>query len=293
MELRQLEHFLAVAEERSFTRAAHRCHIVQSGLSASIRALEEELGARLFIRNSRTLTLTREGEALLGDAQRALRAVRSGAEAVAAVQGLERGMLVLGASKILPPPFNLPELMQRFHRAHPGIRLRLRQDSSTHLFHALRGGAMDLVIAGGMAARMVGLTTDVIARSPMMLVCARSHRLAKARAVSVDELAAESFVDMTREWSSRQIVEEAFHRVGSVRRVNFEVNDPACLLALVERDLGVAIVPAIVERLKAKVVTVPIVPALREWELVSAYLGDEPPNPAARAFLAMLLEAGD
>lgn len=288
MELRQLEHFLAVAEERSFTRAAYRCHIVQSGLSASVRALEEELGARLFIRSSRSLTLTREGSAFLTEAQRALGAVRAGVEAVAAVQGLERGMLVIGAAKILPPPFDLAAMLQRFHHAHPGIRLRLRQDSSTQIFRALRDGNMDLAIVGALGTLMAGATTSVIARSPMMLVCSRSHRLARERSVTLADLADESFVDLSKEWSSRQIIEGAFHRHGIARRVNFEVNDPDCLLALVERDLGVAIVPAIVERLKAKVRSIPLDPALREWELVSAYMGDEPPNPAARAFLAML-----
>lgn len=288
MELRQLEHFLAVAEERSFTRAAYRCHIVQSGLSASIRALEEELGARLFIRSSRTLTLTHEGTALLPDARRALGAVRAGVEAVAAVQGLERGTLVIGASKIMPPPFDLASLLQQFHRAHPGIRLRLRQDASSQIFRALRHGTMDIAIAGALGVPIPGATTAVIARSPMVLVCAKAHRLARASSVSITDLAEESFVDMSKEWSSRQIIEGAFHRLGVARRVNFEVNDSSCLLALVERGLGVAIVPAMVEKLKAKVRSIPIDPPLRDWELVSAYLGDEPPNPAARAFLAML-----
>lgn len=288
MELRQLEHFLAVAEERSFTRAAYRCHIVQSGLSASIRALEDELGARLFIRNSRTLTLTHEGTALLPEARRALGAVQAGVEAVAAVQGLERGTLVIGASKIMPPPFDLATLLQKFHREHPGIRLRLRQDASTQVFRALRNGTMDIAISGALGVPIPGATMTVIARSPMVLVCAKGHRLAGASAVSIADLADESFVDMSKEWSSRQIIEGAFHREGIARRVNFEVNDPSCLLALVERDLGVAIVPAMVEKLKAKVRSIPIEPPLRDWELVSAYMGDEPPNPAARAFLAML-----
>ncbi|SNQ45915.1 HTH-type transcriptional regulator XapR (fragment) [Frankia canadensis] len=74
MELRQLEHFVAAAEELHFTRAAKRMNIVQSGLSSSIGALERELHARLFVRSTRAVRLTREGEVLLGEARRILAA---------------------------------------------------------------------------------------------------------------------------------------------------------------------------------------------------------------------------
>ena len=289
MELRQLEHFVAVVEEGSFTRAANRCHIVQSGLSASIRTLEDELGAKLFVRSSRTFAITREGEALLEEAYRALRAARAGAEAVAAVQGLERGTLFVAAAKILPPPFDPAELLHEFHRAHPAIRLRLRQDSSTQLLRALRDGTVDLGIIGAVRRMPSGVTAHPLARSPMVLACAPSHRFASAASVSLPDLAGESLVDMSKEWSSRQISQAAFQRTGVEQQVNFEVNDPACLLALVERNLGVAIVPDMLKRLKSKAVFVPISPALPEWELVAAHLGNAPPNIAAARFLEIVI----
>ena len=83
MELRQLEHVVAAAEELHFTRAAQRLHIVQSGLSASVRGLERELGASLFVRSSRRVELTPAGRALLPEARRALAAARAAADAVA------------------------------------------------------------------------------------------------------------------------------------------------------------------------------------------------------------------
>ena len=91
MELRQLEHFVAVAEERSFTRAARRSNIVQSGLSMSMRALEEEVGTKLFKRSVRGVVLTPAGEAMLPEARRAIAAVTSARVAVDATQGLLRG----------------------------------------------------------------------------------------------------------------------------------------------------------------------------------------------------------
>jgi len=82
MELRQLEQFVAVAEERQFTRAANRCSIAQSALSTSIRSLENELGAPLFLRTTRRVTLTEAGQALLTEARRTLTAAETARTAV-------------------------------------------------------------------------------------------------------------------------------------------------------------------------------------------------------------------
>ncbi|MYS09011.1 LysR family transcriptional regulator, partial [Streptomyces sp. SID6041] len=99
MELRHLQHFVAVAEDRHFTRASERLMVSQSGLSASIRALERDLRAPLFVRSTRRVTLTEAGRALLVEAERILAQVRAAHEAVAAVQGVVRGTLSLGAEQ--------------------------------------------------------------------------------------------------------------------------------------------------------------------------------------------------
>src|SRR6478672_3240069 len=101
MDLRQLEHFVAVAEEKHFTRASERLFISQSGLSASIRALEKELDAELFDRNTRRVALTDAGLALLEESRRTLASVVAARDAVAAVQGLRRGRLRVGTEQCL------------------------------------------------------------------------------------------------------------------------------------------------------------------------------------------------
>src|SRR5919206_91938 len=104
VELRQLEHFVAAAEERHFTRAARRLHIVQSGLSASIRALERELGAPLFVRSTRRVELTPAGRALLPEARRALAAAAAGARPRPAGQRPPAGRLRPDPPPGRPPP---------------------------------------------------------------------------------------------------------------------------------------------------------------------------------------------
>jgi DNA-binding transcriptional LysR family regulator len=117
MELRQLGHFLAVAEERHFTRAAKRVHLTQSSLSSSIRSLERELGSELFVRSTRQVELTETGRALIPAARRAVVASEEARDAVAAVRGLVRGQLAIGAIQLRE--LNLPALLARYHRRHP------------------------------------------------------------------------------------------------------------------------------------------------------------------------------
>jgi DNA-binding transcriptional LysR family regulator len=91
MELRQLEAFVAVAEERNFTRAATRLYVTQSGLSATVRSLERELQTSLFSRTTRRVELTAAGSALLGVARQTLASARAAVEVVAAVEGVRKG----------------------------------------------------------------------------------------------------------------------------------------------------------------------------------------------------------
>src|ERR1700741_4560857 len=122
MELRALEYFVAVAEERHFTRAAARVHVSQSGLSATVRSLESELHEPLFERTTRRVQLTSAGEALLPEARRALAAARSGVDAVRAVRGLQRGTIWLGVMQQMTV-IDLPRTLARFSRRYPGVEL--------------------------------------------------------------------------------------------------------------------------------------------------------------------------
>ena len=145
MELRQLTHFLAVAEERHFTRAAQRVHLTQSSLSSSIRSLERELGSELFVRSTRQVELTQAGRALTPAARRAVAASEEAKDAVAGVRGLVRGQLTIGAIQ-LRGLLDIPALLARYHRRHPAVALRLRHDSVTSLVRRTADGELELAI---------------------------------------------------------------------------------------------------------------------------------------------------
>ncbi|HTC27296.1 LysR family transcriptional regulator, partial [Dyella sp.] len=144
MEIRQLQHFVALAEERHFTRAARRVNIVQSALSTSIRQLESELDAQLVVRSTRQVSLTSAGKVFLNKAKAALDAVDDAREAVAAVQGLKRGTLNIGSMQSLPAFLHLPSLIEQFHAQHPGVDVRLCQGGASLLLEKVRSGRLDL-----------------------------------------------------------------------------------------------------------------------------------------------------
>ncbi|HEY5014088.1 MAG TPA: LysR family transcriptional regulator, partial [Acidimicrobiia bacterium] len=147
MELRQLEYFVAVAEEANFTRAAERVHISQSGVSAQIRQLEHELGATLIDRSGRVATLTTAGVAALEHARVALASVAAVRDAVDDVTGVIRGRLVVGmvtACTVAP----LFDALAAFHAAHPGVAIALFEDNSDRLVDSVRAGTTNLALIG-------------------------------------------------------------------------------------------------------------------------------------------------
>ena len=289
MELRQLDHFVAVAEERNFTRAAERVVIVQSGLSSSIRALEAELGTELFVRSTRRVALTPAGQALLPEARRSLAAARAGRDAVAAVDGLQRGELSLGISQNLPPRVNLPEILADFQRSYPGVELRIRQAGSSTQLAALRDGSLDLAFVPLVEQPAPDLAVTPFARDRLMFVCSPDHKLASRRVIRLEDITHKAFVDLPPDWTVRQLVDRAFAAAGLERRIAIEVNDVQTCLELVRHGVGVTILPESAEARGVPVAFRPLAPRLF-WELVVARRADGAGNPAAREFLRRLLE---
>ncbi|GAA2606243.1 LysR substrate-binding domain-containing protein [Dactylosporangium fulvum] len=243
MELRHLEYFVAVAEERHFTRAAERMRVAQSGLSASIRTLERELGAELFVRSTRRVELTEAGRALLLEANRTLASVAAARDAVAAVNGLLRGRLGVGSEQCLGV-VDLPPLLARFHRAHPGVEIRLRYAGTARIIEQVRLGQLNVGFVAPSGPPPEGVRLRELAAEPMLLL---SHPDRPVRR-SVEDLRDENFVDFTADWGARQVSNQVFARAGVERQVAVEVNDVHTLLDFVRQDLGVALVPAPVAR---------------------------------------------
>ena len=282
MELRQLEYFVAVAEECHFTRAAKRLQVAQSGLSASIRSLERELGAALFLRSTRSVELTPAGQALLVEARRALSATDAAKDAVAAVQGLLRGSLSIGSLQCLHA-VHLPAVLARFAAAYPGLEIRMCQGGSNELTEQVRTGRLDIAFVSRPARCPDGLVVARLADEPLVLACGPGHPFAIRSQVAAAELGEERFIDFPPDWGTRDLADQVLAGAGVERRVALEVNDVHSLLDLVTFGLGVALVPQSFAAKTDRARFVPLTGALPPWETVTV-TGD-PVSPAAAALL--------
>ncbi|UXY25846.1 LysR family transcriptional regulator [Streptomyces sp. HUAS TT20] len=293
MELRHLQHFVAVAEDQHFTRAAERLMVSQSGLSASIRALERELRAPLFVRTTRRVTLTEAGRALLAEAERILAQVRAAHEAVAAVQGVLRGTLALGTEQCIAG-VHVAGLLAAFRRRHPDVEIRLRQAGSGALAEEVAAGRLDLAFAYRTQDDTDQLRSVPLTSEPMTVLCHPHHRLARgAAALTADDLGGEVFVDFHPDWGPRRTTDTAFTAAGVRRTVALEVNDVHSLLDLVDENLGIAVVPQHFRHKRTSLLALPLKgTGEAEYETVALLPPETATSPAARALITLLETGG-
>jgi len=286
LEFRQLSHFVAVAEERSFTLAARRVNIVQSGISASIAALERELGVALFSRSKHRVELTEPGKALLAEARRALAALAA-AKMAATSGGALTGSLVIGVVPTMPLGLPIPAALRRFRAEHPHVAIRVREYAlPTH--DAVRDGEVEIAIGPGHGPP--GVTSVPLQSHPLVVVCSARHHFARRRSLAISALANEPLIEPPTTWVTRRLADRAFADAGVERRTAYEVDEVLLILRLVQERLGVAILPAVVKQYSTGVRLVPIRPRIGSWDVTVSFLGHEPRAPAARAFYGMLME---
>jgi DNA-binding transcriptional LysR family regulator len=291
MELRQLAHFVAVAEERHFTRAAQRLDVAQSTISSSVRALESELGAPLFVRTSRRVELTDAGNALLPEARRTVAAADAARARVRAVTGLLAGKVTIGTGKTLH--IDIDSGLERFSAEHPEIDVDLHQGGSIELFEAVSDGRLDFAPIGLVEPLPVQFRETVqvveVHEEPMMFACSRTHRLAEMKAVGLSAVADERFVDLAHDWAIRILNDRAFAELGRPRRVAFETNDVDDLLEVVGRGLGVALIPTSARGRSRRVRLIKLREPAPRWKVGVAVPRGRPPSPAARALFEALV----
>lgn len=235
-----MRYAVAVAEERSFTRAAERCHVVQSALSHQIKALERELGVVLFARTSRRVEATTAGDAFVAAARVALDAAERAHSAATAATGRLRGTLTIGVIPTVTA-LDLPTLLASFHQAHPAVRVRLRGSGSDESIAAIAEGGMDVAILGlpGAVTRK-GVASRVLVREELAAVISSRHRLAGRRRLRLEELAEETFVDFPEGRPGREQVDLAFAAAGVRREVAFEVTGVDLMLGLIRHNLAIS-----------------------------------------------------
>lgn len=280
MEIRQLEHFLAVVEERNFTHAAELLSISQSGLSSSIKALEGELGVELFTRTTRRVEVTAAGEALLPEATRTVAAATAARAAVDSVAGLVTGTVAVG-SESCPGVIHLARDLASFRRSHPGIDMRLLIDGSATLLDRVSAGELDVACVVPVGPVPSGIRLHELGTEQIVVLSRADHPVTARRTVSPSEVRDETFADFLPGASSRMITRRLFALEGLDHRVGLEVNDVHTLLDLVEEGLAIGVVPMSIARKRPELAATPLSSAPHPWTVCVATR--ENPSPAASA----------
>lgn len=242
MDLFALETFLAVAEERSFSRAATRLHRTQPAVSQTIAKLEAELGESLLERSARDGSLTDAGEVLREYAQKLLNLRVEASDALAELRSLHRGRLSLAANEYTC--LSLLPILDRFCRAHPRVKVAVQRSLASRIPDDVLAHSVELGIVS-FPPDDPALHSIVIFRDELALVVNPRHMLARSGSVSIRQLGGEHFVAHNVASPQRAKVLEAFRRYKTPLRIDVELPSLEAVRRFVEQGNGVALVPAL------------------------------------------------
>ena len=290
MDLTQMETFLAVAEERSFSRAAVRLHRTQPAVSQAIAKLEAELGEVLFERSLRDGTLTDAGELLREYAVKLLNLRSDATSAMGDLRALHRGRLNLGANEytclcLLP-------LLSEFRRIHPEVKLTVQRSLASRIPDDV---LMHTVELGVVSFRPDDpqIVSTVVYRDALAFVVNRRHELARESAVSIRQLKRFSFVAHNVPSPQRQKVVQAFRQHKAQLEIGVELPSIEAIKRFVEITDGVALVPGLsvqAELASGSLVQVAVPELQMERKLRLLHRREASLSHAAIAFLAVARE---
>jgi len=242
MDLRQLRCFYAVARHRHFTRASEELGLSQSSVSHHIRQPEISLGVELFVRTSRTVRLTRAGEALLPRAQEIVDQVDAAAAEMHQFTGLMRGRMVLGTMRALGP-IRLPALLRSFCERYPGIDVVMRENTTERMIGMLSGGELDAAFIQLPEALPSGIVTEVLHVEEFVLVVGPDHALADRDEVPLSALATDDWIVFSRGTGIDIALRTACQQAGFEPHAKFESSALQTVRALATAGLGAAMLP--------------------------------------------------
>jgi DNA-binding transcriptional LysR family regulator len=251
IQLVQVEGFLEVARRGSVSRAAESLFITQPTLTARLHALERELGTSLFLRTPHGMRLTDAGRAWMPFAERALRALVDGRDALQQVLSASAGHLMIAAAPAVST-YVLPELLEQFVAVHPRVEVSVRTGHSEDVVDLVLRDEVQIGL--GRSIRHPDLELRPFHTEELVLVCAPDHPFSKRQSVPMAEVARQKLIMFDRVSSYYEITQGAFLSAGVKLRGMMELDSIEAAKKMVERGLGVALLPssAVVREVQAK-----------------------------------------
>lgn len=291
LSIRQLEVFVALYDQRSFTKAARFLGLSQSTVSGHMADLERRLGLRLVSRSRTGIEPTAAGEALLPPARQVLNSERHARMAVAELTGLLRGSLVIGGSTI-PADYVIPSVLGRFHDEHPGVKLLMRAGDTQEIVDLVASGEVDVGIIGAPPLAK-GLSSFTLGEDRLVLIVPPAHEFAERKSVSLKDVAGQRIVGREEGSGTQRTILEALAQAGldDDLEIVCRVGSTSAVKACVRAGLGVSFVSELAIADEAKAGTVALVPVRgftvqRSFHVVHRDIAEM--SPAGRALIGLL-----
>jgi DNA-binding transcriptional LysR family regulator len=291
LDLGQLEAFVQVANQKSFSRAAEALFLTQPSVTARIQALERDLGERLFERSGRGVRLTEVGTCFLPHAERVLQALHEGRDAIEALRNLQSGSLIL-ASATTVSTYILPGVLKTFRQRFPRVEVSVRTGRSEQVLQMLLSDEAQVGLV--RAVYHQDIETKGLIEDELVLIANSDDELAHMGSLSVEQLGDHPFIFFDRNSSYYSIAQGLFRQHGVVPRIQMELDSMEATKKMVEEGLGIALLPRIaVERELASGELVEIEIAgmrnpTRQIALISRR--SRPLGPVAQAFVEIVQE---
>lgn len=245
--LRQLQYFVAVAEQGSVSRAAQSLSISQSSVTEAIKELEGDLGVELFERHPRGLSITHKGHQFLRHATKILAGVSDARRTFLAEGTASPGKLQLGVTSLVAG-YVLSDLLARYRRAYPGVEITAIEDNGDYLEHLLVGGELDVavMVISNLRDRMA-LQAEIVEVSPYRLWLPLGHHLAGADIIGVQDIAREPLIMLTVD-EIEENTGKLLVALGARPHVAFRTRSVEAVRSLVATGAGIALLPDLVYR---------------------------------------------
>lgn len=242
MDVRDLQIFLSAAKHLNYTRAGEEINLSQPSVSVRIQRLEHDLGTKLFEQLGKKIALTEAGHLFVPFANRVIGMMNDARDAIAELQGLERGSLRIGASTT-PGMYVIPRAIAEFKQLHPKIQTHLSVKDTRQIEEGILKNEYDLGFVGG---HLVGddLEVEQWMTDDLILIVPLGHRLTTKSTITPRDLASEKFIIREQGSATRMVVSTHFKRCGITSDAVMEMTNPESIKKAVQNGLGVAFISA-------------------------------------------------
>src|SRR5690349_11452260 len=258
-----------------------------------IRQLENEIGARVFVRAPRHVILTEAGEHLLRRARQILREHDAALDEIAELAGAERGRLRIGSASAMVLTDQLPLILTELRKQHPRAEIAVTSGTSEALVEQILAGELDIAFVS-LPVDARGIQTERLSEDQLVAIASPHHKLAKQKTISAYTLAGERLILGERGGNTRRLIDQFFAQAGVTLKVAMELSRQAAIRRMVEEDMGVGIVPfeSVREEVeKGRLVRWWIEGAEINWELGLAQLSGGYESPIMHKFVALSKKA--